>query len=242
VTTAPDVAPRYFTSRVIDDSPALLEASYSLRYQVYCLERGFLPVEDYPDEREVDDFDPHSVHFGVLNLQGEVVATARLVQHSEAGLPLFQHCSLFPDAPPLDGDTRNVVEVSRLAVSRKYNRRAGDDFYSLQGRIDPNDRRRRREGGEIVMALYKALYQASKRRGFTHWLAATEKSLQRLVARYGFPFVAIGPQTDYYGAVCPYLMDLDEFDRIILSRRISLLDDFLEGLEGEFTPVEGYAR
>src|SRR5205823_839428 len=136
-----------------------------------------------------------------------------------------------------DETTQGVVEVSRLAVSRKYNRRAGDGFYGLQGITERPDGADRRKGGEIVLSLYKALYQASKRRGFTHWLAATEKSLQRLVAKYGFPFKAVGPEVDYYGCVYPYLMDLHEFDRVILSRRISLLDDFLQGLEPEFAPV-----
>lgn len=237
-TSPPGVVAPYFTSQVIDDVPRLLEESYILRYQVYCLERGFLPAEHYPEGREVDLFDPHAVHFAVLNQQAEVVATARLVQRSDRGLPLFGHCSFFPDAPSLADGSQRVVEVSRLAVSRKYNRRAGDQFYGLEGRTDSGDGRRRREGGEIVMTLYKALYQASKRRGFTHWLVATEKSLQRLVAKYGFPFVAIGPETDYYGLVSPYLMDLREFDSVILSRRVSLLNEFLDGLEPEFTPVE----
>src|SRR5688572_31991339 len=112
---------QYFTSQIIDDAPQLLEESYRLRYQVYCQERGFLPAGDYPDEIEVDLFDRHSVHVGVLNLQGEVIATARLIARSDAGLPLLHHCTLFAGAALLDDTTRRVVEVSRLAVSRKYN-------------------------------------------------------------------------------------------------------------------------
>jgi N-acyl amino acid synthase of PEP-CTERM/exosortase system len=231
----------YFTSQILDDAPQLLKESYSLRYQVYCLERGFLPAADYSNQLEADSYDPYSVHVGVLNLQGELVATARLIESSAAGLPLFDHCTLFADVPSLDDGGRRVVEVSRLAVSRRYNRRAGDQFYALQGPTHPRDGGERREGGEIVMTLYKALYQVSKRHRFTHWIAATEKSLQRLVARYGFPFKAVGPETDYYGDVAPYLMDLHEFDRVILSRRISLLDDFLQGLEPEFGPSEDNA-
>jgi N-acyl amino acid synthase of PEP-CTERM/exosortase system len=224
----------YFTSQVLDDSPLLLEQSYRLRYEVYCVQRQFLPAADYPAEREVDEFDRHSVHLGVLNQQGEVIATARLVRLSELGLPLFQHCTLFPDTPSLDDNTRSVVEVSRLCVSRGYNRRAGDEFYALQGPTGRTEGPERRKGGEIVLVLYKALYQASKRNGFTHWLAATEKSLQRLVARYGFPFKAVGPETDYYGIVSPYLMDLHEFDDVILGRQVPLLSEFLTGLEAEF--------
>ncbi len=233
----PEAMCPYFTGLVLDDAPQLLRESHSLRYQVYCLERRFLPTGHYPGGLEIDRFDTSSVHVGVVNTSGEVVATARLVEPTEAGLPFLERCSLFSHETPLHSPGRRVVEVSRLAVSRKYNRRAGDGFYSLQGRAARRDGPERRGGGEIVMTLYKALYQVSKRRGFTHWLAATEKSLQRLVARYGFPFRAVGPETDYYGCVSPYLMDLREFDAVILSGRVPLLNGFLDGLEPGFRPV-----
>jgi N-acyl amino acid synthase of PEP-CTERM/exosortase system len=227
---------RYFTGLVLDDARQLLEESYGLRYQVYCYDRSFLPAEDYPDELEVDAFDRRSVHIGVVNRQGEVVATARLIEHSDAGLPLLDHCSLFSDEASLHDPSLRVVEVSRLAVSRRYNRRAGDGFYGLEETTDRPEGPERRGAGELILTLYKALYQASKRRGFTHWLAATEKALQRLVAKYGFPFRAIGPVSDYYGLISPYLMDLREFDKVIVSGRVPLLSDFLNGLEPEFRP------
>jgi N-acyl amino acid synthase of PEP-CTERM/exosortase system len=236
--TLPDLPERspHFRGLVIDDSADLLEESYRLRYQVYCLERKFLSADDHPAGKEVDAYDRHSVHVGVLNAAGEIAATARLVELTPAGLPALEHCEIYPQEQSLDHPGRRVVEVSRLSVSRRYNRRAGDGFYSLQGPQARPDSPERRGGGELVMTLYKALYQASKRRGFTHWLAATERSLQRLVAKYGFPFRAIGPTTDYCGDVSPYLMDLREFDRVITSHRIALLDGFLDGLEPEFRP------
>lgn len=228
----------YFNGIVIDDAPHLLAESHRLRYQVYCLERHFLPAEQYPDEFEADVYDPHSVHLGVLNLKGEVAATARLVQRSDAGFPMFDHCSLFAQETAVDDPAFTVVEISRLSVSRRYNKRAGDGFYGLQGATMRPGGPERRGGGELVMTLYKAVYQVSKRRGFTHWLAATERSLQRLIAKYGFPFRPIGPETDYYGRVVPYLLDLRELDTIIASGRVPLLNDFLTGLEPEFRPIE----
>jgi N-acyl amino acid synthase of PEP-CTERM/exosortase system len=237
-TPTADSIPRHFTCGIIDDIPHLLEESYRLRYQVYCLERGFLAAENYPDQREVDEFDPYSTHIGVLNLNGKMVGTARLIERSGIGLPLFHHCSLFPDAPTLDDPMQHIVEASRLAVSRNYNRRAGDGFYCLQGATGLPDGTERRKSGELVLNIFKGLYQASKRQGVTHWLAATEKSLQRLMTKYGFPFQQVGPETDYYGCVSPYLMDIGEFDNVILSRRIPLIEEFLEGLEPEFWPVD----
>ena len=148
---------------------------------------------------------------------------------------MYGHCSLLVHDPVLADFTAPVVEVSRLAVSRRYNRRKGDEHYGLEGGTRDTGEKRR-EGGEIVMTLYRALYQASKRHGFSHWLAATERSLQRLVVRYHFPFKQVGPETDYFGMVAPYLMDLAEFDREIISGEVPALRHFLDGLEPHLLP------
>jgi N-acyl amino acid synthase of PEP-CTERM/exosortase system len=234
--------PRYFQGREIDDIPALLEQSFSLRYQVYCLERAFLNSENYADHLEIDAFDAHSLHCGTMNLQGELVGTARLVRDGVAGFPLFLHCKIFPGETELYRPENAVVEVSRLSVSRRYRRRQDDGAYGVQGAAPFNRATERREGpardgGELIVSLYKALYQASKRHGITHWLAATERSLHRLLAKYAFPFRVIGPETDYFGPVAPYLMSLAEFDQVILSHTKPLLDDFLVGLEPQFRPA-----
>ena len=55
-----------FRAMTLDDSPARLEQSYRLRYQVYCLERQFLPGVRLSGPRlEIDEFDRDSVHVGV---------------------------------------------------------------------------------------------------------------------------------------------------------------------------------
>ncbi len=236
---APDAGAQpetYFRALEIDDIPDLLEASYALRYQVYCLERGFLPADYYPDGVEIDVFDQHAVHLGVLDRDDRLVATARLVRRTGDGLPMYGHCSLLVHDPVIANPHAPVVEVSRLAVSRRYNRRQGDAHYALEGGTTSTGERRR-DGGEIVMTLYRALYQTSKRHGFSHWLAATEPSLQRLVVRYHFPFRQVGPETDYFGLVAPYLMDLAEFDREILSGDVPALRGFLDGLEPHLVPL-----
>ena len=85
-----------FRPVTIDDSPHLLEKSYRLRYQAYCLERRFLDAEDYPNQLEFDAFDRDSVHVGVLDADSELVGTARIVKPNSAGLPFLLHCTLFP--------------------------------------------------------------------------------------------------------------------------------------------------
>jgi N-acyl amino acid synthase of PEP-CTERM/exosortase system len=219
---------RYFHAGAIDDSPELMQEHYRLRYQVYCLERKFLPAANFPLELEMDDFDRHSVHVGAIDGCGVLAGTGRVVKITAAGpgLPLLQHCKIFAEETELLDPDNTVVEISRLAMSRGYSRR------QLNGVSERRNVRR-----DVFLALAKAIYQATKRLGATHWIVATETSLQRLLAHYDFPFRAIGPECDYGGPVSPYLMDLAQFDQVILSRRVPELDDFMVGLEPQYDPL-----
>jgi N-acyl-L-homoserine lactone synthetase len=207
-----------FDIRQIDDDPVLLDQSYRVRYRVYCLERGFLDASNYPEQRERDEFDGYSLHAGVISQRRELIATLRLVKVGMKGLPLFHHCTISADCErALRRDGIQVAEVSRLCMSREYR-----DEHAGNSRVALN--------------LFRAGYQTSKRNGLTHWLAAMEPSLHRLLAAVGVPFRIVGPITDYFGPVAPYMCDLEEFDEIILSQKRPRLRSFLDGLEPQFHP------
>ena len=123
----------YFHTRSIDDSPTLMEQSYKLRYQVYCCERNFLPIENYPDGRESDEFDQHSVHVGVMDAWGELAATARVVSLTKAGpgLPLFQHCRIFAD------ETELLTRLSDETL--RYPRRHPRAFFWYVKRVNEDE-------------------------------------------------------------------------------------------------------
>jgi N-acyl amino acid synthase of PEP-CTERM/exosortase system len=227
----------HFAARTLDGVPSDMTESYGLRYRVYCLERKFLPAENYPTELETDEFDGHSIHVGAIDRLGTLAGTARVIRNTGAGLPVFKYCTIFPGETVMH-PLHTVVEVSRLSVSRQYTRRKGDGPYGLAESSPPAhvNEGRRQVQGEVFLTLLKACYQASKRIGATHWLAATEASLQRILTRYGFPARQVGPESDYFGLVAPYAMDLQEFDRVILSGRFPVLDEFVEGLEPRFQP------
>lgn len=200
-------------ARVLEDAPALLEASYRLRFQVYCLERRFLDPSCYPEGLERDEFDACSVHVGAVDLRGQLAGTARLVMRSGLGLPLFRHCTIADNAARLC-EQPSVAEVSRMAVSRGL----------LTGLKRP-------AAGEVMMTTLKALYQVSKLLKVSHWLAATEKPLHRLLLLCSLPFLQVGPEVDYWGLVAPYLLDLSELDRAIVRADTPVLAEFAHDLE-----------
>ena len=74
-----------------------LDAIYALRYQVYCVERGFLDPTSYPDQRERDSYDEISLHYGLYSLDDQLAGTMRLVRGRLNQLPLAEHCELYPE-------------------------------------------------------------------------------------------------------------------------------------------------
>ena len=198
----------HYYARTIDDDPQLLDESHRLRYHVYCVERGFLDPADYPDRREVDEFDAHSVHLGVLDAHGTLVGTARLIKPNPHGFPMFRHCAFFPEVQALDAPHARPIEVSRLAISRDHAR---------------GGRR-----AEPFLVLVRAMVQGARRAGATHLMGANEPALHRKLAHFGFPYRICGPTSDYYGPVAPYLMSLRELDETIVGGRFPAL----QGLGG----------
>jgi N-acyl amino acid synthase of PEP-CTERM/exosortase system len=93
--------------------------------------------------------------------------------------------------------------------------------------------------GDVSLAVLTALYQASKRMHATHWLMAIERSLERVVRRYGLPFRYVGPEADYFGPVAPCVIDLAELDAVILTGRFPALNQLSVDLPPPCDPLVG---
>jgi N-acyl amino acid synthase of PEP-CTERM/exosortase system len=192
-----------------------LRELFALRYQVYCIEKGFLSKDEYPDGEESDPFDAAAVHFAAVDRGGKIVGRVRLVRHTPGiGFPYQEHCrDLFSGGTELP--IQNAAEISRLLVSKTYLRRSVSrdaDFIDVTAasRLSSRgaERRSRSSCASIVLGLYKAIYQYCLEVGITHWYAAMERSLVRLLARYGVSFIPIGPVADYFGLVIPHCASL----------------------------------
>ena len=200
----------------------LLREIFKLRYEVYCLECHYLPAEEFRNGLESDDYVDCSIHIAAFNLQEEIVGTVRLVQPELSQLYPFQcHCSMFENyqMPPRELS----AEISRLVVLKTYRRRRGDSMEGVskdfleQGSVNsikPHGGGDRRKGNSplLLLGMYREMYRYSRHNGIRYWYAAMERSLARSLDKMGFRFVPIGPQTDYYGPVTPFIVDLDELN------------------------------
>ncbi len=236
------------------NEPEILSASFALRYKVYCTERNFLLPDCYPLQLETDHYDGHAVHVGGINGDGNMVGTVRLVLHSAAGFPLFEHCQIFPEFEYLaDAQLRSrIAEVSRLAITRHHRNLCGgvpyktDQPFNNMQSTSANDAADApvadlpqfyRANVDIILGIYRIIYQASKRRGITHWCAAMEKSLVRLMRRFHFSFTAIGPELDYFGPVTPYIVALTDIEHALYHHCPATFTYFMKGLEPELVPA-----
>lgn len=190
---------------------------FKLRYDVYCVERAFLDPNEAIDGMEFDDYDNRSTHFAAYTMDETLIGTVRLVTPRPLQpFPFQLHCSTFPDfrMPP----HHQCGEISRLAVKRTHRRRRADSVLGVPGlargaphpTLGPGVERRHSDSPMLLLGMYREMYRHSRAKGVRYWLAAMERALARSLARMGFRFQAIGPESDYYGAVTPYLLDLGE--------------------------------
>lgn len=200
----------------------MLRDMFTLRYDVYCIERAFLPHSAGAAGQETDDADNCAVHFVTYNEQQHMVATVRLVQPPPGQpYPFEQYCVPFAELtlPP----RAQAVEVSRLVVRKSYRRRRGDSMegvpqdFSEHGQlaaIRPGGARLRQRGHGplLLLGLYREMYRHSRENGIRYWYAAMERSLARSLDKMGFPFQPISEQVDYFGPVTLYMVDLDTLD------------------------------
>ncbi len=237
------VAPNFSFGRVnaIRDA-ALLDQIFALRYEVYCLECGFLAPEAFRDGLESDEYDGRAAHFTAHNAGAELVGTVRLVRPaSPQCFPFERHCRQLFDTvhlPPRD----QSAEVSRLIVRKSYRRRAGDTLagvsadFSAGSPVAPGSEgsaaERRTSHPQILLGPYREMYRFSLENGIRYWYAAMERPLARALARFQFVFSPIGFEVDYYGPVTPYVADLRDLERRVAVADPALLEWMRPGATG----------
>ena len=232
-----------FSFKVVDkptQQASILEAIYRLRYQVYVNEWGFERPEDHPSGLEKDEYDDNSRYFYAFSgSEHNIIGTARLILGSELKFPIEHHFAI--NQPPQDVPRTKVAEISRLAISKDYRRRAIDRVIfsrdgSLLGEFDEQqssqktvEHERRKCEHELIRGIYLLIYRESLRLGLTHWYAVMARGLHVILCRWGIEFRQVGPERDYHGVRAPYLLSIDDLTRAMAARNPELLKLATEG-------------
>jgi N-acyl amino acid synthase of PEP-CTERM/exosortase system len=229
---APDFAFRGTVGR-----SSLLEQIFALRYNVYCLECGFLDPTAYPSGHETDEYDLGASHFTAHTHDQRLVGAVRLVHpFGQQRFPFQIRCQpLFDNITLPKRD--ECAEISRLVVAKSHRRRPGDSITGvaqefMMGRLlktsrGPNERRI--TSPQILLGMYREMYYYSVQQGIRYWYAAMELPLRRVLSHYGFEFTALGPPADYYGLVTPYITDLRALESRLTTASPDLAAWFRQG-------------
>ncbi len=165
---------------VFPRSPDQLDDVFRLRYQVYCLERGFEPARN---GRESDRFDPFARHALVRDRAShQPVGTVRLVPPAPGDsllpFPINKVCDpgLLRHLP-----RARTAEISRFALSKNYRTDRGVTGLLLR------------------LFLMRGVIALSGELGLTHWCALMEPCLMRLLRASSIHFQTRGPPVEHHG-------------------------------------------
>jgi N-acyl amino acid synthase of PEP-CTERM/exosortase system len=229
---------RFHFRKIPKDDPLINEV-YRLRYKVYCEEWGFEKAADHPWGLETDEYDPYSVHMGAFSQEsGQLIGTIRIILNSELGFPIEKHCLFDTDLHWLNRD--RVAEISRLAVSKEYRRRAVDNLMYNDGQLAADHREmilklqeKRKQEFYIIMGLYTCMYLESIKMGLTHWYAVMARGLRILLKRMNIQLLPIGPEVYYHGLRIPYLGVIDEIVNKVSNEKAEFFLEYRKVIGGD---------
>lgn len=178
----------------ICDNDAELTASRELRFEVFCVEKGWISPSHFPDGQEFDEFDDHAKHVIALNQDGEVIGTSRVIMPSVLGLPIEK--LLAEDQL----DPSQTVEVSRLAV-----------------REDARSHEK-----VVFFGVTRLMWEYVSTQPINYWAASVDVPLYKLLKRLGMPFVTVADPRFYVGSESvPFVVDFHKTKNVLFSNFVN---------------------
>lgn len=210
---------RYF--RVLAaDTQEFLDAVYRIRYGVYCEELGYENKDQFPDGREKDEYDDHSLHCLLMHRpSGQYIGCVRLVlapqKDSRTPFPFELACrdQLYNGIMESELAHREQFgEISRLAVVSRFRRRKGE--YVTPAAIGEEELERSREERRIAPYVALCLSLGAAAMGLSCGLrgvfALMEPRLERHLRNQGIGFRQIGQKVDYRGLRIPFFITRED--------------------------------
>lgn len=187
-----------YIKRRVDNDPNALREYYQLIFRQYCLELGWFNSADYPDEQLIDEYDEFAHHYGFY-LDGEMVATIRVVFANPLGFPVERNFNVFvpyrSDSDPAwqNLDRRRIADSGRVATVKKI---------------------RRDKTHQLVFDCYKCGYAWSRKYGLEAFLFSADEHTLRMVIHAGILPHAIAPAKLLFGSlVTPGRITILELER-----------------------------
>lgn len=193
------------------NSAALLDISFRLRYQVYCVENLFLDSSDNPGRRETDEYDASSVHILLRHRKSGLAAgTARVIipRLDAARRPLpMQYVLGAEERRAFNCLPRSAIgEISRVAISKEFRHWWAQTHANGAGDMAEQQLMR-----YIIFGLLGDIVQACLEHGVNHLAAVVEPALFRMLLKFGIEFEPLGGLVEYHGQRQPCVLDIGRF-------------------------------
>lgn len=182
---------------ILADTKESKNMHYKLRYQIYCLEKKFLNVENPKEEIEKDFYDEKSVHFLVKNGH-RWVGTFRLVIDHLEELPFYK--ASIPDLPQFTQNKLIAAEFSRLGILRP--------FQKLNNGQSPHESSNKES--EIMLKLLNAARDYCRANSIDHIIFLCRRSITRVLKQLELQAQQIGPAIFHYGPRVPFAINLTD--------------------------------
>lgn len=150
--------------------PEVMEQIYSLRYKVFCEEMGVCSKAEFPDEKERDEYDGHSVHLALMR-EEKVVAYCRLITyHPSIDFPIKTEDPLIPPF-----NEKCAVQIGKACV--------------------PKEER----GADIIWVCFNKTYEYCQMQNKPIMLCYVKKALYEGYKTRGVPFLYDGIEKIHHG-------------------------------------------
>jgi len=181
------------------DTPELIRQAHAIRYQVYCSEHDFLPIENSLGI-ETDEFDSHAVHTLLFHrATGAAMGTVRLIMPlvnvPERSFVVQRLLGASALAELHSLPVHSMAEVSRFSISRQYRRLTAHPADCNSGPL-------------MRLGLFQGLVRMSMEHGITHWCALMEPTLLRMFSAMAIRCQPLGPLVEFHGLRQPCYLDV----------------------------------
>lgn len=220
---------------VTADTLALKEQALRLRYEVYVQELQFFSGDH---GLETDGYDAQAIH-GLMYHRptGMLAGTVRLILSdpdcADAPFPAEKFIGELPRLGPNHPTTvarRQIAEVSRFTLARRFRSRSGESvnpYGAPHGTTssalapDLNNAEKplgsRRRGQRVLLhpllGLFLWFIRTSAEGKLAYWYVFIERSLDRLLRRFGLCFEPFGPEVEHLGLRRVYIANIPDFLR-----------------------------
>jgi len=195
------------------DTPFGVALHQRIRFQVFCLDKGFEDPDAFSAARETDAWDDHSAHFIVQNkITRQWVAATRLVLPKPGSMLPVDQMGVF-DRSCLDAPDLLAAEISRFCIiGNRSQLQAADELEPVANSLEAwgIGAIGKKQQFEVTLGMMRAFAIYALKRGIEFCVMLITDAFARLLLKLGVTLRQVGPPTNHRGIRTAYLVDLRE--------------------------------